>query len=53
MFLDFEKLWDAFIREEMRLEEVLTSYKDEDDVIDPVLIREMRRGGRKRRLGRG
>jgi hypothetical protein len=36
--LDFEKLWDAFIGEEMRLEQVSTSYKDEDDGPDLALI---------------
>jgi len=40
-------LWDAFVGEEMRLEQVSTSYKDEDDVPDLALIGKVRRGGRK------
>jgi hypothetical protein len=45
-------LWDAFIGEEMSVQQVLTSYKDEVDVLDLALIREVRRVGRKRGLGR-
>jgi hypothetical protein len=46
-------LWDAFIREEMRQQQVSTNYKDEDDVPDLALIENGGRGGRKGVLGRG
>ena len=41
-FLDFEQLWDAFIGEEMRLQQVSTSY---EDVLDLALIGKVRKGG--------
>jgi len=41
------KLWDAFMGEEMRLQQVSTNYKDNDDVLDLALIGKVRRGGRK------
>lgn len=44
---NFNKLWDAFIEEEMRLKQVSTNYKDEDDVQDLALIRKVRGRGRK------
>jgi hypothetical protein len=40
-------LWDAFIGDEMRLDQVSTNYKDEDVVLDLTLIEKVRRGGRK------
>jgi hypothetical protein len=49
---DFGYLWDVSIREEMRLEQVSTSYKNDDDVPNLALIRKMRRGGRKGGRGR-
>ena len=45
-------MWDAFIGEEVRLQLLSTNYKDKDDVLDLALIREVRRVGRKRGLGR-
>jgi hypothetical protein len=44
---DVKKLWDVFIGEEIRLKQVSTSYKDEDDGPDLALIGKVRRGGRK------
>lgn len=42
---NFKKLWDAFIGEEMRLEQVSTNYKNEDDGQDLALTSKVRRGG--------
>jgi hypothetical protein len=50
--LDFKKLWDAFIGE-VRVEQVSTSYKDEDDGPDLALISKVKRRGRKGGPGRG
>lgn len=49
---DFKQLWDAFIGEEVRLQQVSMSYKDEDDELDLSLIRNIGRGGRKGGPGR-
>jgi hypothetical protein len=51
--LNFENLWDDFIEEKTKLEQVLTSYKDEDDRPDLALIGKVRRGRRKGGLERG
>jgi hypothetical protein len=51
-FTNFEQLWDAFTKEEMRLEQVSTNYKDKDDVPNLALDSKVRRG-RKGGLKRG
>lgn len=42
----------AYIGEEMRLKQVSTSYKDEDNGPDIVFISKVRRGGRRGAVGR-
>jgi hypothetical protein len=42
--LDFEQLWGAFIGEEMRLQQVSTSY---ENVVDLALIKKVRKGRKK------
>jgi hypothetical protein len=47
---DFEKLWDASIQEETRLEIVIASV---DEVQDLAIIKKMRKDGKKRGPRRG
>ena len=44
---NFEKLRDAFIKEEMRLQQVSTNYKDKDNALDLALIGKVKKGDRK------
>ena len=41
---DFEQLWDVFIGEKMRLEDVSTTEKDKDDKSNLALTDTVRRG---------